>query len=334
MSGDHDAWRAVKADKAFGVAMHPQDVRQDEVGLLLGLRDDPDLKDVWQCTIVGEGGAHPAYSRGMLREYVVGSETRLSGRFWDPGAKDLAPVFADAKLTKSGGAQNVSSIALSPTSRLLGELKLQELTDASGTQWTRSAFEVLHDIVHAPVGSGTARAIFMQHIGALTSLRPYEWGRHYCPSLNRVLAELSELCGDRRLNSYDWMLPATTAKLEGKLSTYFESLKKRDYLNEARRFRDIALALRDAGVIFAGYVDKDGGAHLLQKARSATELWGMGAERLVPLRVEAGTSNAGLGAQTRACQPFSPLIHIPLDRGALIRKYNAADPAIPFLQEP
>jgi hypothetical protein len=334
MSGDRDAWRAVELDKAFGVAMHPQDVRQDEVELLLGLRDDPDLKDVWQCTTVEEGEAQTAYSRGQLHEYLVGSETRLTGRVWKPGAKDLAPAFADAKLTKSGGSQNVSNITLSPTSRLLEGLKLQELTDASGTQWTRSAFEVLHDIVQAPAGSGIARAIFMQHIGALTSLRPYEWGRHYCPSLNRDLAELSALCGGRRLNSYEWMLPATTAKLEGKLSTFFENLKKRDYLDEARRFRDIALALRDADVVFAGYVDKDGAAHLLQKARSATELWGLGGARPVLLRVDPGAPNAGLGAQTKKCQPFSPLIQISLDRAALVRKYKATDPFIPFLQEP
>jgi hypothetical protein len=274
------------------------------------------------------------YSRGQLRDYKVGNETRLSGKVWDPQAKDMAPMFAEARLTKSGGAQNVSSFTLSPTSRLLETLKLQELTDADGKQWTRSAFEVMHDIVHAPMGSGTARAIFMQNIGALTSLRPYEWGRHYCPSLNQDLAELSALCEGRRLNSYEWMLPASTAKLEGKLSTYFEALKKRDYLDEARRFRDIALAVRDAGVVFAGYVDKDGGAHLLQNARSATELWSLGAERPVLLRVEPGAANAGLGAQTRACQPFSPLIQIPLDRVALIRKYRAANPSVPFLQEP
>jgi hypothetical protein len=334
MSGDRDAWRAVKADKAFGVEMHPQDVRQDEVRLLLALRDDPDLNDVWQCTIVGQGGTHTAYSRGPLREYVVGNDTRFSGRFWDPGAKDLAPAFADAKLTKSGGAENVSSFALSSTSRLLEKLKLQDFTDASGTQWTRPAFEVLHDIVHAAEGSGIARAIFMQQIGALTSLRPYEWGRHYCPSLNRDLAELNELCGGRRLNSYEWMLPASTTKLEGKLSTFFENLKRRDYLDEARRFRDMALALRDAGVVFAGYVDSEGGAHLLQKARSAPELWALGAEHLVRLRVDAGAANSGLGAQTRTCLPFSPLIQVPLDRVALLRKYRAADPSVPFLQEP
>jgi hypothetical protein len=330
MHGDADAWAAVKKDKAFGVAMHPQDVRHEEVSVLLALRDDPDLKDVWQCRLVGGGGVHTAYSRGPLRESVVGGEVRISGKIWDPQEQDVAPVFTEGKLTKSGGARNVSNITLSPTSRLLEGLKLQDLMNADGTGWTRAAFEVIQDVAHAPHGSATARAIFLQQLAALTSMRPYDWGRHYCPSFNRDLAELYDICGGRRLNSYEWMLPATTATLDGKLSAFFDRLKQHDYLNEARRFRDIALAVRDAGAAYAGFVDAEGAAHVLPAARGASELWCVGPDLPVLLRVESGGPNAGLGTQTRACRPFSPLFHIPLDRAALLRKYGVADPRHPF----
>jgi hypothetical protein len=173
----------------------------------------------------------------------------------------------------------------------------------------------------------------MQHIGALISLRPYEWGAHYCPSLRRDLAELDTICGGRRLNTFEWMLPAA-AKLEDNLSAYFDRIHSRDYINEARRLRDVALAVRDAGTVFAGFVDQDGTARITSGARSATELWCVDTGYPVLLRVDAGAPNSGLGTQTKACRPYSVLVSIPLDRAALLQRFGISDPVIPFLQTP
>jgi hypothetical protein len=52
------------------------------------------------------------------------------------------------------------------------------------------------------------------------------------------------------------------------------------------------------------------------------------------LRVEPGAPNAGLGIQTKACQPFSVLVHIPVDRPALLQKFGVSDPVVPFLRAP
>jgi hypothetical protein len=332
MDGDLDAWRAVELDKAFGAAMHPQDVRQEEVNVLLALRDDQDLKDVWQWTLHKEGGVHTAYSRGKLREFIVGGEKRFTGKVWEPKEKEVAPVYTEVRLPRYGGPISYSSFTLSSTSRLLDHLKLQEFTDSSGTKWERTAYEVIGDIVRAPVGSLTAKAIFLQHIAALTALRPYEWGRHYCPTLTRDLAELDALCGGRRLNTYEWMLPATTSKLEPKLEGFFGRLAGRNYLNDARRFRDVALAVREAGAIFAGYVDDDHNARILSEARSSPELWCLGEEGPILLRITPGAANSGLGAQTKSCRPFSPLFRIPLDRVDLVQRMRIQDDTIPFLK--
>ena len=127
MDGDREAWAVVKKDKIAGAAMRPMDVRQEEIALLLSLRDDPDLRDVWQWTLVGQGGTRVAFSRGMLREYSVGGDVRYDGKLWDPNERHLTPIFIEVKLTKSGGPVNVSSFSLSPASQLLDTIKLQAM---------------------------------------------------------------------------------------------------------------------------------------------------------------------------------------------------------------
>ena len=193
---------------------------------------------------------------------------------------------------------------------------------------------MIRDVLRAPVGTSTARAILMQHFGALTAFRPYDWGRHYCPTFRRDLAELDAICGGNRLNSFEWMVPATTAKLGPKLTEFFNRIKDRDYLAEARRLRDIAVDVRNAGVLYAGFVDADGTARILQSARAATEMWNFGAGQSTLLHVNAGTPNAGLGDQTKSCQPYSPLFHVPLDRATLLQQRKLTDATIPFLKAP
>jgi len=334
MDGDRDAWRMVKTDVGLGAAMRPRDVHREEISLLLGLRDDPDLKDVWQWTLAGAGKVRLAYSRGKLREYVVGGEKRFDGQIWEPKSTDFTPVFLDAKLTTTTGTVNVTGFMPGPASRLMTGLKLQDLADADGKLWTRPAFELFERLLRIPADSGTARAILMQHLAALVALRPYEWGMHYCPSLRRDLAKLQAVCGGRRLNTFEWMLPSTTEKLGPGLDAFFVGLGDRSYANEAYRVRDIALAVRDAGVRFAGYVDGDGHARVLQGARAAAELWSFGGKAPLLLQVRAGQPNAGLGEQAKACVRFSPLFYVPLDRAALLQKMKIADAAVPFLKAP
>ena len=92
--------------------------------------------------------------------------------------------------------------------------------------------------------------------------------------------------------------------------------------------------MRDAGAHYAGFVDQDGTARVVEGARSAPELWCVDAGRPVLLRVEPGAPNAGLGTQTKACRPFGVLVHIPVDRPALLQKFGVSDPVVPFLRAP
>lgn len=331
MDGDISDWKAVRADRGSGASMRPRDVRQEEISILLALRDDPNLVDVWQWTLVSGGSTRNGWSQRKPRDYVVGGEKRYEGMMWDPTEKDLTPIFRPVKLTSSGGAVNVSGVSLSGASQLLAALKLEQMTNAAGDQWSLSLLESLSEIAKSRVGAVLPRAILMQHLGALTALRPHEWGRHYCPSLRRDLAKLESICG-RRLSTYEWMLPSTVAALGPKLTEFFQELSDRDYLVEARRFREVALAVRDVGVHYAGFVDAGGRAHVIAEARPATELWCATPEKMILLKVETGAPNSGLGTQVKNCPVYAPLFHIPADRAALLRPLSGAYDSAPFLK--
>jgi hypothetical protein len=332
MDGDRAAWQTVKGDVLRGAVMAPPDVKRDELEVLLTLRDDPNLKDVWQWTLVGKGGTRMGYSRGPLREYNVGGEKRYDGMLWQPKETDLTPVYLSVKLPTPGGAVNVGSSRLSEASQLLEGLKLQEFTDADGARWARPALEVMQGLLRAPSSSPTARAILLQQLSALVALRPYEWGAHFSPTYRQDLETLRNLCGGRRLGTFEWMLPATTDKLGPKLAEFFQQISSHEYFNEARRVRDAALALRDAGVRYAGFVDQEGKVRLVQDARAASELWSFDEKQPRLLRVSPGEANAGLGTQLEKCAPFTPLFHVPLDRAELLERLNLSIPAIPFLK--
>lgn len=335
-NGDVDAWKAVRNDRGAGATLRPKDVRGEEVAMLLALRDDPNLVDVWQWTLSSEGQVKNAWSRGKPRETIIGTEKRYTGPLWNPAERDLAPTFLETKYSDRGAATVVNAVALSGASQLMNSLKLGQMTDAAGKQWNISMLEVLTQLVKSPTGSPTARAILMQQLGALTALRPYEWGRHYSPSLNADLAKLETICQGRRLNTYEWMLPSTVSRLEAKLSTFFQEIKDHDYFVEARRYRDVLIAVRDAGIKFAGYVDREGKAHVVSEATSAGELWypGVSGKEMTLLKVTPGAPNFGLGEQTKACPPQVPLIFIPLDRAALLKQGTVRSESIPFLQAP
>ena len=332
--GDVDAWKAVQNDRGAGATLRPKDVRPEEVAMLLALRDDPNLVDVWQWTLVSNGQVKNAWSRGKPRETIVGGEKRYAGPLWNPDDRALAPTFVEVKLPDRGAPVTVNGVALSGASQLITSLKLGQMTDSAGKAWNVSMLEVLTQLAKSQTGSPLARGILMQQLGALTALRPFEWGRHYSPSLNADLARLESICQDRRLNTYEWMLPSTVARLEAKFSAFFSDIKGHDYFVEARRYRDLMTSVRDAGVRFAGYIDPDGKAHILPEAQSATELWCSVSKDMKLLKVVPGAANSGLADQGKACPPYSPLIYVPLDRSALLKQASVTHESVPFLHAP
>lgn len=330
MDGDLSDWKAVCNDRGTGAAMRPLDVRQEEIGIILALRDDPNLANVWQWTLTSGGDTRSGWSQSKPREYIVGGEKRYEGSLWDPVDKDITPIFRQVKLPSYGGPVNVKGIALSSTSQVLASVKLEQLTNAAGDQWTASLLDTLTQIAKSRMGATMSRAILMQQLGAITALRPHDWGRHYCPSLRRDLAQLESICG-RRLNTHEWMLPSTISLLGPKIAVFFQEVADRDYLVEARRFREVALALRDAGVHYAGFVDAGEAAHITDAARSATELWCALPDKMLLLKVEPGAPNAGLGAQLKECPAYAPLFHVPVGRESLLRLLNGVHDNVPFL---
>lgn len=353
LPGDPVGWAAAKAD-ATRESLAPDTVLPAEISKLVALRDDNYLSDIWEVTFIDyhrKNERKNLYARHDLKKEgpndIGGIQTtRWVGDIFDPASKAELPVFVPTTFSMqrsaygAGGDGEVSAKRLCAVSELLNKLELNRMTDSSGSKFERPLLGVFDALVRDTTTSAIFKAYLMQQLGIVLNVRPYAWGMEHCRSLRDDLAELDRLCEGTTLRSQDWLLERKRTQLGGKLDSFFDSLRERRYLAEARLHREIMLRVLKAGLQFGGFIDSAAQLHLLGEARSAKTLWVLTADgqklcRYLP------PGDTGEKAKEEPAG-MSPVFFVPLDREALLaeltRKTSAGSqfklPAMPWLEKP
>lgn len=349
--GDLLQWKAVVEDSS-GAHMGPDSPTEKDLKTLLALRDDKDLNGIWENSVTnhGTGARRTVWSRGELTEAAVsGSMRRWSGLCYDPRGDDPAAAFVDKEFRRvslEGGGnpqgESVTSSRQSRVSAMMDALQLNRMTDVNGERYLRSLLDVFDRIMAAHDAPALARAYVMLELERLVEERPFAWGLHHSPTLRADLEELRQAVAGHPLRGDDWMVPKH-AEAAAALSKYFSTRKDRAYLKEAQARREMLAHVVAAGVKFGGYVEPDLGVRLINSARTASELWVLGAKDGKPMRLDNPSAAAAPGAEnTRlvaaGALALSPVFYISVDRASLLDGYfkavTSTPPDSPWFQRP
>lgn len=323
--GDLSEWKAA-VDDVGGSQMMPSVPKDDDLKILLALRDDAYLNGVWENTVVDHAhgqSTRSVWSKGRLEESRVGQTLkRWSGLSFDPHNEDTGAAFVKSEFKRvtvgsSDQGQSVSSSKVSVATQFMDSLQLNRMTDATGERWQRGLLEVFDKIMQNRAAPALVKAHVMVELERITRSQPFAWGLHLTPTLSDDLVELQKIIGGYPLRSEDWMVPKVRTTLGVALAKFFEARQARQYHQEAQARRELLRDISLAGLKFGGYVGSDLSLHLNNAARVRPELWALG--KTDPLLITADVKTAPAGSLK-----LSPVFYIPADRVALMQRYRLA----------
>jgi hypothetical protein len=322
--GDPVGWAAAKSD-ASGSRFAPTDVISAEISRLVSLRDDNNINDIWEATMVMKKSRRDTgmiYSRGEIVETIAGNVPVWTGSFFAPTPASAEVAFLPRSAVHAatdGTSASLTGIRRTSASQCFLQLELNRLTNSDGTQFERpllGAFDVLAKDKNAPA---VFKAYILQQLATIMNLRPNAWGLQFCPSLRADLATLTRICGDEKIRSQDWMLDRKRDQWKAKLGPFFAELNSRSYLSEARMQREMVRAALNAGLQFGGFVDGAARVHLQGEAGAGVLLWATLADGGKVVRFQPPSVDAKADARFAR---FSPIYFVPIDRDAVIADLN------------
>ncbi|GEP43923.1 hypothetical protein [Brevifollis gellanilyticus] len=323
--GDLATWKAGVEDVA-GARLHPDTPEENDLKVLLSLRDDRSFNNVWEHIVQDHStgrGRRSVWSIGQLSESRVGdTQHRWNGKVYDAHPQDTGAAFVSGEYKRlvigGGSAQGQSVVSSKPAavSTLIQNLQIDRMTDANGERFERNILSVFDRLMADTTSPALAKAYVMLELERLTRDRPFAWGMHLAPTLRADLMELHRLVGAYPLRGEDWMIPKVRGSLGASLEAFFQSRHDRTYEKEAQARRVLISQVVAGGVRFGGYVEVDRTLTLNTNSRSAKEFWLLG--KAGPVLVPAATKTAPAEAL-----PLSPVLYLPLDREQLLSTYHS-----------
>lgn len=334
--GDELVLKAI-LDDVSGPHMIPEAPMDRDLKMLLDLREDENLNNVWEHVLTDYArrrGDTTFWSLGPLTKSDLGESSIWKGRCYDPAVSELSVSFPEREFRKaaingSTMGQSVSGSRLSAASDLMNSLQLNRMTDPNGERFMRSLLDVLDHVVKHEKGSAIAKAYVMLRLEEMAQPRAFAWGFHFSRALQADLRELHSLTANTSLRSEDWLLPQTQARLGKSLAAFFLRCRDRYYLKEASARRELLSLAAKAGLRFGGYVEVDQRLILTNAGRAAQELWVMGLDNGKPVRIPAPPSNQEASADTQSSavqtgvRPLSPVFFLPVDRKQLLARFES-----------
>jgi len=290
---------------------------------LLALRDNEDLKDIWQVSL-GDPGRGFVYSRGKMKQTISDEHlSSFSGMFYDSQKYPDGISFSESTIAIETSKLN-DAIKLSSGSVALGSLYLNYLIDDAGAKYQKPILKLLDELV-AQDANPLFKAFVMRQLQDFVSVRPYAWGIQWSPSLRKDFATLTKLNEEDHVSSSDWMIPRRNRELGPKFAAFFHSISDRSYLREASIMRDLVTTVSHTGLAFAGYIGDDGRPKIIPEA-AGNELWTVSSDGKGPLYLKPKKSDAGGFEPVENATPFVPLFYVQADRAQLLadvcKKFN------------
>jgi len=331
--GDEFMLKAILEDVS-GPQMLPAAPMDRDLKMLLALREDESLNNVWEHVLTqhsSRGKETVLWSAGPLSRSDLGLAASWRGRCYEPTSSLLSVSFVDQEFRKSfiNGTmlgQSISGSRISATSDFMNSLQLNRMTDPDGERFMRSMLDVMDVLVKNQKGNPLAKAFVLLNLEEMAKPRAYAWGLHLSRSLQADLRNLRAITADTPLRSDDWLLPDANKRWTKLLTEFFEGCRERHYLKEAIARRSLLSEAAKAGLHFGGYVEVDKQLILTNAGRSALELWVMAREGSEPLRVKVPSSapDSPGGIKVEEALSLSPVFFIPVDREKLLARFDAS----------
>lgn len=324
MPGDPVGWATLNNEKGKFI---PGDVLPGEVSKLLALRDDENLRRIWEISVVNHENSafnRTIYSREELGEpSSVGQTDRVRrtwvGVFYDPKKNPDVTHFAQysyfTEVFPSGGKryEELSNCRRSLTSISLDGLYLSYMTDEEGEKYLQSILKVFDTLASQKDANALYRLFVFQRLKEFTMVRPYAWGLQFCTPLKADFEAVEKILAEMPVRSGDWMVPRRNQLAATRVKSFIANLNSRNYLKQAQLHHALVNAIRSEKLRFGGFLDLDGRVHLLGEASGQNEVWAVGENGEPVLLVKKEDQFTTNGAV-----PFSPVFFVPGDRLKLL----------------
>jgi hypothetical protein len=345
------AWEAAKADTEWTAHLHPPDVGTEERNELLSLRDDPMLNDIWEVKASRRGVEHNLFSKGKPEQSVTDASS-YHGEFYDPQLSPKAGVFLDETYAKKDSGTEtktqlvsqfgtgsvtmtttrttgtIESFRPSATRAFMDSLDIGHVMDSSGEHFERALLSYMDRVVRESTVNSLARAYVLRKIHRVMLLRPLKWGLQYCSRVDQDMAEIDQILGGQSLRGQDWMVTDQVAKYQKKLDELFKRIgAAQPYLDSALAYRGLVTNVRDAGIVYAGYLDAQFALHLKGAALGGSEIWAESPDGDTPVLVSLKNGRAQDPATLQKLRIWSPLFIVPVDRHKFVAKLRNPTPA-------
>ncbi len=283
---DKELWdEFVGFNKGKSGTGHPPDISDGESRLFLALRDDNNLKGIYRHPLQQK----TVYTQGALitNEARLGEQTSISasGVIYQPALSETELRFEDkrgaAAFKETRTAAGTSGLmpknsSLTKESEFLAGLLLENATNSTVTQFSRSLLPLVDRLVAAPDLNPLFRAYLHRRLGEIMSYRPETWGLRWT-SFSKDLEALKQ-AGAGQLASGDWMVPVKNRQFAKPLEEYYKNLGHTRYYSLARVLPLVFERLYAGGIVYAGCVMPDGSLHV-EKPGDSPVVWGFAAGR-------------------------------------------------------
>ncbi|MCH7224554.1 hypothetical protein [Haloferula sp. A504] len=250
----------------------PEQASEEARSWVSELRDHPCFADVYLVILGSEKG----FSFGE----PDGKELEFAER---PKEREEPPEFRKAEV-ESRKVQAKES----PASKLLGSLGLFSFLDDTGTEYERSALELVDKIMDADNCPALARAYLLGEVFELIRGHEVDWGASFSPSLLKNIEDFRQVEGAVGIYASDWMLADGAENAEKAWEDYFAKRSPKSSVNEFKKNVRLFRPVVRAELSVCGRVDASGEPVFRPGVRGGVVL-GVSANR------DGGTSMCVLG---------------------------------------
>ena len=299
--------RAALTARKGSALLHPEQVLSPDLTILLKIRDDKNLNEVYQVKWSLAGEPRFFYSLGKPKEIGVATAMSYSGKFYQPTERSSIVNFQDRKQLDLGEQVEIKK---SRTSSFLESLFLELMTDADGENYKKELLPVFDLLARDILSPASAKAYIWDKLAEIIQRDRDGWGLALSPLLQEDLKRFKDIPKPQELESSAWML-FNDASNSSAYANFFKTIQGRSYSGEVATKKGVEDKILGAGIRFAGYTDEKGVTKMIPGATNSGEYWFKDRIQQNYRLLKAGP-NGALDAKDAA--PFSALFVIPVDR--------------------
>ena len=167
-----------------------------------------------------------------------------------------------------------------------------------------------------------ATAFVLKSLWEVATSDPIGWGIPWTPALKTDMQNLQQAC-PAPLDGSEWMAPAKHED-SAKVEAWLQNRPSISYAKQANLHRRLAMDALRTGLVYCGFVDRDGKKwHPQGKIPDSVKiLWGLeaGTGKVKPLIIREASTKNGMAGLPFKPAPLTPLLGSPLNQGDSIEQ--------------